>query len=279
MDSFAEKLQREGKGYTDPLNEITDLAGLRVILYYVDDVAKVADLIEREFRVDETRSVDKRSVLAPDQFGYLSVHKIVSTSKARADLPEWSGLSDLVAEIQIRTVLQHSWAAISHALQYKHEQDVPDKFRRRLTRLSGLLELADEEFAALREQQIIQRKEIAEKVFGGNLDIPIDGLSIPEFVRTSVVVNEFYNLAIKAGFLPIEESANIGFGSPDFDSEASATLIQVCQLVGIRTIKQLEKSLLVVRSRTKAFFQEYLRLRDEWMSGREIDGPLSLVST
>jgi len=50
-------------------------------------------------------------------------------------------------------VLQHAWASISHALQYKQEQDVPTVSRRKLFRLSALLELADEEFLSLRKEQ------------------------------------------------------------------------------------------------------------------------------
>jgi trimethylamine:corrinoid methyltransferase-like protein len=53
------------------------------------------------------------------------------------------------AEVHVRTVLQHAWAAISHSLQYKKEDDVPAALRRRLNRLAALLELADQEFTTL----------------------------------------------------------------------------------------------------------------------------------
>jgi ppGpp synthetase/RelA/SpoT-type nucleotidyltranferase len=221
VTSFAEKLQREGKSYKDPFNEITDFAGLRIILYYVDDVQRTCEVIDREFKIDEPRSVDKRSVLAADQFGYLSVHKIVTLSEARANLPEWAGLSDLVAEIQIRPVLQHSWAAISHALQYKREADVPYEFRRKLMMLSGLLELADEEFASLRKQQVWLRKDIAEKVAVGNLNIAINFLSLQEFIRKSNLTKEYEQIATELGFL-VE----------DDDMRGVSQVIQLCQLLG-----------------------------------------------
>jgi hypothetical protein len=54
--------------------------------------------------------------------------------------------------VQVRTVLQHAWASISHALQYKQEDDIPRALRRRLARISALLEVADEEFAELNRE-------------------------------------------------------------------------------------------------------------------------------
>src|SRR5258706_12139567 len=123
IPSFREKITRANKQYSSPLQEITDLAGLRIIVYYSEDVAIVCKLIEREFTIDKNSSVDKGSLLQPNEFGYRSVHYVVSLSNTRYSLPEWRSYKGLTAEIQVRTVLQHAWAAISHALQYKNEQD------------------------------------------------------------------------------------------------------------------------------------------------------------
>ena len=139
VDRFRGKLERPDKRYVDPLNDVTDLSGVRVVLYYLDDVDKVCQLVEEEFTVDEANSIDSRKVLKPHEFGYLSVHYVVSLSDARSRLIEWSDYAGLKAEIQIRTVLQHAWASISRALDYTQEHDVPTVLRRRLFRLSGLL--------------------------------------------------------------------------------------------------------------------------------------------
>lgn len=252
LASLAEKLQRDGKSYTNPLIEITDFAGLRVILYYVGDVERVNNIIENEFIVDKPRSVDKRTTLAPDQFGYLSVHKIVRVSEARSKLPEWAGLGSLAAEIQIRTVLQHSWAAISHALQYKREADIPYQFRRRLMRLSGLLELADEEFGALRTQQIDVKRDIAEKVSEGNLDIPIDAISVSEFIDGSEIVQHLKHIVEKAGYRIRK-----------VEPPSISRLTQVCQILGIKSIEQLEMDLVSTSSNAQAFWQELMRIERE----------------
>ena len=74
LESLATKVVRPGKSYRG-LAEIRDLTGLRVICYYTEDVDRVAKLIEGEFAVDAHNSADKLEVLAPDQFGYRSVHE------------------------------------------------------------------------------------------------------------------------------------------------------------------------------------------------------------
>jgi putative GTP pyrophosphokinase len=69
-------------------------------------------------------------------------------------LPGWAKYKGLKAEFQVRTILQHAWDAISHKLDYKPESPMPRQNRRRLARLAGLLELADDEFSNLKKQAV-----------------------------------------------------------------------------------------------------------------------------
>ena len=95
--SLAGKLELKGGKYRS-LADITDVIGLRIVTFYVDDVDKVASAIERLFDVDWENSVDKRKLHEIDSFGYLSLHYICS----RKDFP-------YRFEIQMRTLLQHAW--------------------------------------------------------------------------------------------------------------------------------------------------------------------------
>lgn len=149
FDSFNEKAQK--KDCKDPFEEIDDICGIRIIHYYPSDSEKIVEKIKTEFVVKE--SVDNSSLLDPDRFGYRSQHLIVSIKKDWLNAPNYRGLDGLKAEIQIRTLLMHSWAAISHKLSYKKEEDVPRAFRRKLFRLSALFEVADEQFDDLREER------------------------------------------------------------------------------------------------------------------------------
>lgn len=88
----------------------------------------------------------------PDRFGYLSLHFIARLSDGRVELVEYRRFKGLRFEIQIRSILQHAWAEIEHDLGYKSASGVPAEVRRRFARVSGLLELADSEFCAIRDQ-------------------------------------------------------------------------------------------------------------------------------
>ena len=60
--------------------------------------------------------------------------------------------SGLVAEVQVRTILQHAWAEIEHDIQYKTSITTPDTIRRKFMSLAGLLEIADREFQAIQDE-------------------------------------------------------------------------------------------------------------------------------
>jgi ppGpp synthetase/RelA/SpoT-type nucleotidyltranferase len=182
VDSFVEKIGRKGKKYTDPFADMTDLVGLRIITYYREDVARIGDILKGEFKVDEKNSVDKVAGLAADRFGYLSVHYIVWLSPARGQLAEWRQYAGIPAEIQVRTALQHAWAAVQHKLDYKSSIEAPLELRRRLFRLSALFELADEQFSELRDARARIEAEYADDVRQGHFDLPVNEASLAAYL-------------------------------------------------------------------------------------------------
>ncbi len=83
----------------------------------------------------------------------VTVLYIVKLKKKWLEVPNYRGLEDLKAEIQIRTVLMHAWADIEHKLAYKAKEQIPEQFRRKLCQLSALLEIADEQFDVLKQEK------------------------------------------------------------------------------------------------------------------------------
>src|SRR5262249_19774054 len=77
---------------------------------------------------------------------------------------------DLVAEIQVRTVLQHAWAEIQHDIQYKSVTTIPVAIRRRFMALAGLLEIADREFQAIQDDDERLRQDARKSVDAGKLE-------------------------------------------------------------------------------------------------------------
>lgn len=178
------------KGPYDSLDAITDVVGLRIITHFSDEVDVVAKLIEREFSIDKENSGDKKKLLDPDRFGYLSFHYIISNSEARASLPEYKGYNNLKAEVQIRSILQHAWAEIEHDIGYKPSLGgIPDVIKRPLFRLAGMLELADEEFVSIRKKQENYQKEVNEEISNKPLiNLKIDKITLREYLKTSLSV-------------------------------------------------------------------------------------------
>jgi ppGpp synthetase/RelA/SpoT-type nucleotidyltranferase len=160
IPSFAEKLIRKSSSYDDPGSQVTDLCGARVITNTQDETERIISFIRENFRVDEENSYDLRSMLKAEEFGYRSVHYIVQLKPDGPDISEivkefrdrnggidvFETVGDRRAEIQVRTLLQHAWAMISHDRFYKSNFEIPEYFRRELARVAALLESADEEF-------------------------------------------------------------------------------------------------------------------------------------
>lgn len=169
FESFWEKIQR--KGYKDPIKEIEDICGLRIICFYPSDLEKISKVINNEFYIKE--SVDKADLLEPDKFGYRSLHFILTLKDSWLQAPNYRGLGELKAEVQVRTILMHAWADIEHKLAYKKKEDVPDQFKRKLYQLSALFEIADEQFDLLRKNKEEYRQDlISEKAKqSGRFDI------------------------------------------------------------------------------------------------------------
>ncbi|MGH2797296.1 MAG: GTP pyrophosphokinase [Thermoleophilaceae bacterium] len=145
--SFVKKALR--KGYSDPMREIGDKAGVRVIVYYLDDV----DIVEKA--VGELCHVHAREVkldaMDYDQLGYLGVHLEVQPTAELAARSENERLASLRAELQIHTKAQSAWAVVSHHLLYKTPLGLPHHIKRGITRLVALVELFDAEIQRFRQ--------------------------------------------------------------------------------------------------------------------------------
>ena len=141
------------------LTDLDDLVGLRVILLFHRDLARTCDLLRSTF--DVTREEDKAVMLAETSFGYQSVHLVIRLPKQWLSVPTLAPFEGLRAEIQVRTLPQHLWAAASHVLQYKHEDAVPAPVRRSLSRVSALLETVDTEFEHVLQERDKYRASLA----------------------------------------------------------------------------------------------------------------------
>lgn len=231
IESFTKKLQL--KHYDNPLTEVTDLTGIRVITYYQEGVHSVLNLLRKQFEIDDANSIDVAKTQDPNKFGYISVHSVISLSSSRNGLTEWEDYKGLKAEIQIRTVLQHAWAAIDHTLNYKNPDEAPARARRQLFRLSALLELADEEFSQIRNIIENVEQQYSSQVNRGFLELELDLSSLNAYL-TAGVADEWREKAKQAGF------AKSSIKDPQ---AGPSELLDVLQTAGFRTIQEVDNFL------------------------------------
>lgn len=187
----------ESKGPYSCIGDITDIVGIRIIAHYADEVDAIAQVIENEFNIDRSNSIDKRATLEPDRFGYLSLHYIISLKNERTSLPEYEKFKNIKAELQIRSILQHTWAEIEHDIGYKSGVGVPREVKRQFSRLAGLLEIGDAEFINIRNTLQEYAKKVKNGINDNSITVPLDRVSLKEYVNSSSIFNEIIKQANK----------------------------------------------------------------------------------
>lgn len=119
--SIIEKLKRKGhKISVESIREnLTDVAGIRVICNYINDIYIIAELLLRQ---DDITLIRKRDYIAnPKENGYRSLHLVIQIPVFLSDRKEL-----VPVEVQIRTIAMDCWASLEHQLMYKSDKPLPD---------------------------------------------------------------------------------------------------------------------------------------------------------
>lgn len=151
--SFITKALYRGKRYEDPMHQIEDKVGTRIITLVTDIVDKVSiDLKSCNlWNIKESKSKQEVFEDIPEKFGYQSIHYIV-TPKDNCCTFATNDLKILTCEIQVRTLLQHAYAEISHDNVYKGPYKNDPAVLRQLAKSMALMEAADDYFCKTLDQ-------------------------------------------------------------------------------------------------------------------------------
>jgi putative GTP pyrophosphokinase len=147
---YAKILKRSTEVNGDPELLISDVLGMRIVCPFLDDLAAVEDLLNQNFAVAEREK--KGAEFSFKEFGYDSLHFLIELPEDVVESFHLPG--DLLAEVQLRTILQDAWAEVEHEMVYKSQITPFDaNLRRKLAALNANLSLSDMIFHEIRIYQ------------------------------------------------------------------------------------------------------------------------------
>lgn len=145
VDSIKEKMTRRVIAPDVIENDMQDIAGIRIMCQFVDDIYRVVDLIHRRQDMQVIEERDYIQNAKPS--GYRSYHMVIEYSVFLPDGPK-----KIIAEIQIRTLAMNFWATVEHTLNYKYQGKYPEDIYKRLKSTAEAAYKLDEEMSSIKDE-------------------------------------------------------------------------------------------------------------------------------
>lgn len=152
VESIKEKMVRRQVLEERIEQDMQDIAGVRVMCQFVEDIYEVVNLIRK--RTDMTVIEERDYVENEKPSGYRSYHIVVEYP-----VQMMNGQKKILAEIQVRTLEMNFWATIEHSLNYKFDGEFPKELRTRLQKASVKSYELDKEMSEIRKQILLAQKE------------------------------------------------------------------------------------------------------------------------
>lgn len=168
--SLVDKAFYRNKNYDDPYEKIEDKVGVRFVVLLLDDIQLITNIIEgsETWNFDACKHFDDDKLKQPLLFTYQSVHYILRPKKVIVNkclqIPQ-----NTTCEVQIRTLLQHAHAELTHDSIYKAQKEVKPSVHRTVAKSMALIETTDEFFSAATKQLNdgpIQEHQIVDRLNG-----------------------------------------------------------------------------------------------------------------
>ncbi|MBU3805228.1 MAG: GTP pyrophosphokinase family protein [Candidatus Cellulosilyticum pullistercoris] len=147
ISSILEKAEKKSIPLDQVEEKMEDIAGIRIMCQFVEDIYKVIDIIKARDRKDLIVIEERDYITNMKSSGYRSYHMIIKYPVQTGHGEKW-----IFAEIQIRTLAMNFWATIEHSLRYKYKQNMPGHIQERLNKAAEAAFLLDQEMAEIREE-------------------------------------------------------------------------------------------------------------------------------
>ena len=145
ISSIIDKAKRLDIDLSEVDDKIEDIAGIRIMCQFVEDIYTVVSYIRS--RKDMDVLYEKDYIKNDKSSGYRSYHVII-----KYPIQTVSGVVDILAEIQIRTLSMNFWATIEHSLKYKYNHYIPSDITQRLRKAADAAFNLDQEMSVIREE-------------------------------------------------------------------------------------------------------------------------------
>ena len=157
-ESIVKKLKRHGLESTieNMINDINDIAGVRIICSFTSDIYRIADMIRNQKDIKVIGVKDY--ITYPKVSGYRSYHMIVTVPVYLSDR-----IVDTKVEIQIRTIAMDFWASLENKIYYKFEGNAPDYISRELRDCAQIVSMLDLKMLQLNEEILKAKKQQEEE--------------------------------------------------------------------------------------------------------------------
>lgn len=145
ISSILDKVQKKQFELGEVEDKIEDIAGVRIICQFIEDIDKVVNLIKN--RDDMIVKSEKDYITNKKSSGYRSYHMIIFY-----DVQTIDGTKRIQAEIQIRTLAMNFWATIEHSLQYKYKRNIPPHIKEKLSSAAQAVVVLDNGMSQVRDE-------------------------------------------------------------------------------------------------------------------------------
>lgn len=199
VSSILEKMLKKGITFEQLEEEVEDIAGVRIICQFVEDIERIAGMIDR--RTDMEVRSRKDYLSNQKKSGYRSFHMIIWYT-----VQTMQGPKKLQAEIQIRTMAMNFWATTEHSLQYKYKGSIPEHVESQLTRASEAIQILDREMSQVRSE-----------IMDAQIDSQIETSLVQDILRN---IENLYRLDNKREVVKIQEEFYRIFAQHNLDELA-----------------------------------------------------------